>query len=213
MMTILFSIFLISVGILIIFIPLLKKGKPLKQVENKVIKEDKPDENFGNAQLENITKEQKNNNEKYLINSIKESNNINEIHSYFNGHIIIFSDGRKINLLYLPSFSSFHKSFSKSIEKDSISGFSFSSEKLEIYVGARNSKKILIFYLFENDGKIKIQRKDKEIICERKFELGQIASDTKGNVVASLGSNDDLEVQIFCVEERKVISSTYLKES
>ena len=47
------------------------------------------------------------------------------------------------------------------------------------------------------DGKIKLVKQDKTIICNRPFEIKSIVCDESGSLLCSIGTNDDTEIQIF----------------
>ena len=89
------------------------------------------------------------------------------------------------------------KIYSKTIEKDLIADICLSPEKKLIFCANKNSKSILYFTLEKVEGKIKLVKLDKTIKCERPYEIKSIVSNSSGNLICSIGTNDDTEIQIF----------------
>ena len=135
---------------------------------------------------------------KYLYKTIKECNNMLKCYFYKNGHLILFCDEKKISLCLIKSFfSEAPKIYSKTIEKDLIADICLSPEKKLIFCANKNSKSILFFTLEKVEGKIKLVKLDKTIKCERPYEIKSIVSNSSGNLICSIGTNDDTEIQIF----------------
>ncbi len=135
---------------------------------------------------------------KYLYKTIKECNNMLKCYFYKNGHLILFCDEKKISLCLIKSFfSEAPKIYSKTIEKDLIADICLSPEKKLIFCANKNSKSILYFTLEKVEGKIKLVKLDKTIKCERPYEIKSIVSNSSGNLICSIGTNDDTEIQIF----------------
>ena len=135
---------------------------------------------------------------KYLIKTIKECNSMQKCYFYKNGHLILFCDERKISLCLIKNFfNESHKIYNKTIEKDLIADICLSPEKKMIFCANKNSKMILFYTLEKVDGKIKLVKLDKNIKCERPYEIKSIVSNTSGNLLCSIGTNDDTEIQIY----------------
>ena len=135
---------------------------------------------------------------KYLIKTIKECNSMQKCYFYKNGHLILFCDERKISLCLIKNFfNESHKIYNKTIEKDLIADICLSPEKKIIFCANKNSKMILFYTLEKIDGKIKLVKLDKSIKCERPYEIKSIVSNTSGNLLCSIGTNDDTEIQIY----------------
>jgi len=66
-----------------------------------------------------------------------------------------------------------------------------------VFCANRNSKSILYFTLEKVEGKIKLVKLDKTIKCERPYEIKKIVSNSSDNLICSIGTNDDTEIQIF----------------
>ena len=135
---------------------------------------------------------------KYLIKTIKECNNMSKCYFYKKGHLILFCDEKKLSLCHLKNFlNDSPKIYSKTIEKDLIVDICLSPEKKTVFCANKNSKSILFYVLDKVDGKIKLVKQDKTIICNRPFEIKSIVSDEAGSLLCSIGTNDDTEIQIF----------------
>ena len=135
---------------------------------------------------------------KYLFKTIKECNNMSKCYFYKNGHLILFCDEKKISLCLIKNFfNESPKIYSKTIEKDVIADISLSPEKKMVFCANKNSKSILFYTLEKVDGKIKLVKLDKSITCSRPYEIKSIVSNSSGNLICSIGTNDDTEVQIF----------------
>ena len=185
------------------------EDKPKEKEKNKKQKKD-------NKNIQQITKEEKNEKEsnpiktniekpepkidlsKYLFKTIKECNNMSKCYFYKNGHLILFCDEKKISLCLIKNFfNESPKIYSKTIEKDVIADISLSPEKKMVFCANKNSKSILFYTLEKVDGKIKLVKLDKSITCSRPYEIKSIVSNSSGNLICSIGTNDDTEVQIF----------------
>ena len=117
---------------------------------------------------------------------------------YKKGHLILFCDERKLSLCHLKNFlSESPKIYSKTIEKDLIVDICLSPEKKTIYCANKNSKSILFYVSDKVDGKIKLVKLDKSIICNRPYEIKSIVCNELGTLLCSIGTNDDTEIQIF----------------
>ena len=135
---------------------------------------------------------------KYLFKTIKECNNMSKCYFYKNGHLILFCDEKKISLCLIKNFfNESPKIYNKTIEKDVIADISLSPEKKMVFCANKNSKSILFYTLEKVDGKIKLVKLDKSITCSRPYEIKSIVSNSSGNLICSIGTNDDTEVQIF----------------
>ena len=185
------------------------EDKPKEKEKNKKQKKD-------NKNIKQITKEEKNEKEsnpiktdiekpepkidlsKYLFKTIKECNNMSKCYFYKNGHLILFCDEKKISLCLIKNFfNESPKIYSKTIEKDVIADICLSPEKKMVFCANKNSKSILFYTLEKVDGKIKLVKLDKSITCSRPYEIKSIVSNSSGNLICSIGTNDDTEVQIF----------------
>ena len=135
---------------------------------------------------------------KYLFKTIKDCNSMSKCYFYKNGQIILFCDEKKISLcIFKTSFNDTPKIYNKTIEKDLITDICLSLDKKTIYCSNKNSKMILFYTLEKVDGKIKLVKLDKNIICNRPYEIRSIVCDKLGTLIFSIGTNDDTEIQIF----------------
>ena len=135
---------------------------------------------------------------KYLFKTIKEGKDMTKCYFYKNGHIILFCDDKRINLCYLKNLKSpNHKIFSKSIEKDTIVDVSYAPEKKRVFCASKNSKSILSYNLEKIDGKIKLNKSEKVIKCDRPYEIKSLVSNDNGELISTIGTNDDTEIQIY----------------
>ena len=185
------------------------EDKPKEKEKNKKQKKD-------NKNIKQTTKEEKKEKEsnpiktniekpepkidlsKYLFKTIKECNNMSKCYFYKNGHLILFCDEKKISLCLIKNFfNESPKIYNKTIEKDVIADISLSPEKKMVFCANKNSKSILFYTLEKVDGKIKLVKLDKSITCSRPYEIKSIVSNSSGNLICSIGTNDDTEVQIF----------------
>ena len=178
-----------------------EKNKKQKK-ENKNIKQttkEEKKEKESNPIKTNIEKpEPKIDLSKYLFKTIKECNNMSKCYFYKNGHLILFCDEKKISLCLIKNFfNESPKIYNKTIEKDVIADISLSPEKKMVFCANKNSKSILFYTLEKVDGKIKLVKLDKSITCSRPYEIKSIVSNSSGNLICSIGTNDDTEVQIF----------------
>ena len=135
---------------------------------------------------------------KYLFKTIKDCNSMSKCYFYKNGQVILFCDEKKISLcIFKTSFNDTPKIYNKTIEKDLITDICLSLDKKTIYCSNKNSKMILFYTLEKVDGKIKLVKLDKNIICSRPYEIRSIVCDKLGTLIFSIGTNDDTEIQIF----------------
>ena len=172
-----------------------KKETSKKNDIKKIVKEKKEKKDINEINQE---KEPKIDISKYLYKTIKECNSMLKCYFYKNGHLILFCDEKKISLCLIKSFfSEAPKIYSKTIEKDLIADICLSPEKKLIFCANKNSKSILYFTLEKVEGKIKLVKLDKTIKCERPYEIKSIVSNSSGNLICSIGTNDDTEIQIF----------------
>ena len=178
-----------------------EKNKKQKK-ENKNIKQttkEEKKEKESNPIKTNIEKpEPKIDLSKYLFKTIKECNNMSKCYFYKNGHLILFCDEKKISLCLIKNFfNESPKIYNKTLEKDVIADISLSPEKKMVFCANKNSKSILFYTLEKVEGKIKLVKLDKSITCSRPYEIKSIVSNSSGNLICSIGTNDDTEVQIF----------------
>ena len=167
-----------------------KKNIDMKKKEKEKVKE-RIDIEKKESKIESLSK-------KYLFKTIKECNNMLKCYFYKNGHIILFCDERKISLCLIKNFfTESPKIYNKTIEKDVIADICISPEKKIIFCANKNSKTILYYTLEKVDGKIKLVKLDKSIICNRPYEIKSIVSNSSGSLLSSIGTNDDTEIQIF----------------
>ena len=172
------------------------KEKIKKKAETKNKKIPKIEKTEETEEITNI--EPKIDISKYLIKTIKECNSMQKCYFYKNGHLILFCDERKISLCLIKNFfNESYKIYNKTIEKDLIADICLSPEKKMIFCANKNSKMILFYTLEKVDGKIKLVKLDKSIKCERPYEIKSIVSNTSGNLLCSIGTNDDTEIQIY----------------
>ena len=189
---------LLIIAIYIFFGPQKSEEKPkeTKKIKNPPIEKEKE---IKETKKEKIEKEEpKIDISKYLIRTIKECNNMSKCYFYKKGHLILFCDERKLSLCHLKNFiNESPKIYSKTIEKDLIVDICLSPEKKTIFCANKNSKAILFYVLDKVDGKIKLVKLDKSIICNRPYEIRSIVCNESGTLLCSIGTNDDTEIQIF----------------
>ena len=202
MFTIIIGFILFLIALYILFGSKSSEGKSKEKKETskkndikKIIKEKEEKKDINEINQE---KEPKIDISKYLYKTIKECNSMLKCYFYKNGHLILFCDEKKISLCLIKSFfSEAPKIYSKTIEKDLIADICLSPEKKLIFCANKNSKSILYFTLEKVEGKIKLVKLDKTIKCERPYEIKSIVSNSSGNLICSIGTNDDTEIQIF----------------
>ena len=202
MFTIIIGFILFLIALYILFGSKSSEGKSKEKKETskkndikKIVKEKEEKKDINEI---NPEKEPKIDISKYLYKTIKECNSMLKCYFYKNGHLILFCDEKKISLCLIKSFfSEAPKIYSKTIEKDLIADICLSPEKKLIFCANKNSKSILFFTLEKVEGKIKLVKLDKTIKCERPYEIKSIVSNSSGNLICSIGTNDDTEIQIF----------------
>ena len=151
-----------------------------------------------NAEKEKEKEEPSTDISKYLFKTIKDCNSMSKCYFYKNGQVILFCGEKKISLcIFKTSFNDTPKIYNKSIEKNLITDICLSLDKKTIYCSNKNSKVILFYTLEKVDGKIKLVKLDKNIICNRPYEIRSIVCDKLGTLIFSIGTNDDTEIQIF----------------
>ena len=183
----------------------IKKEKIKKEKIPPIKKEEKKEE-----KKETIEEEPKIDISKYLIRTIKEGNSMSKCYFYKKGHLILFCDEKKISLCLLKNFTSeLPKIYNKNIEKDLIVDVCLSPEKKTIYCANKNSKSILFYTLEKIEGKIKLVKQDKFILCNRPYEIKSIVCNESGLLISTIGTNDDTEIQIF----NSISSELKFKES
>ena len=183
----------------------IKKEKIKKEKIPPIKKEEKKEE-----KKETIEEEPKIDISKYLIRTIKEGNSMSKCYFYKKGHLILFCDEKKISLCLLKNFTSeLPKIYNKNIEKDLIVDVCLSPEKKTIYCANKNSKSILFYILEKIEGKIKLVKQDKFILCNRPYEIKSIVCNESGLLISTIGTNDDTEIQIF----NSISSELKFKES
>ena len=189
---------LLIIAIYIFFGPQKSEEKPKdnKKMKNPPIEKEKEIKEIKKEKIEK--EEPKIDISKYLIRTIKECNNMSKCYFYKTGHLILFCDERKLSLCHLKNFiNESPKIYSKTIEKDLIVDICLSPEKKTIFCANKNSKTILFYVLDKVDGKIKLVKLDKSIICNRPYEIRSIVCNESGTLLCSIGTNDDTEIQIF----------------
>ena len=160
-----------------------KVKKPIKRDENE-------EEEEQNTPKKDISQ--------YLLNSIKEGKNMAKCYFYNKGHIILFCDEKRLCLCLIKQFNnSSHKIYSKNIDRDTIVDVCFSPEKKTVFCASKNSKSIIQYNLEKIDGKIKLNKNEKIIKCERPYEINSLVTDTTGTLICTTGTNDDTEIQIY----------------
>lgn len=176
-----------------------KREKESDSTIRKEEKEEKPVENHENEEEEEEEKEiSKKDISQYLLNSIKEGKNMKKCYFYNKGHCIIFCDEKRLCLCLIKQFNnSSHKIYSKNIDKDTIVDICFSPEKKAIFCASKNSKSIIQYNLEKIDGKIKLNKNEKIIICNRPYEINSLVTNTAGTLICTTGTNDDTEIQIY----------------
>ena len=182
------------------------KKEKIKKINKPPIKKEKKEE----EEEEEKEEEPKIDISKYLIRTIKEGNSMSKCYFYKKGHLILFCDEKKISLCLLKNFTSeLPKIYNKNIEKDLIVDVCLSPEKKTIYCANKNSKTILFYTLEKVEGKIKLVKQDKFILCNRPYEIKSIVCNESGSLISTIGTNDDTEIQIF----NSISSELKFKES
>ena len=174
------------------------KNKDVKLTKsNNSIKEKPKEESKIEPEKEEIKTEKKDIS-KYLLKTIKEGKDMKKCYFYNKGHFILFCDEKRVCLCYLKNFnSSSQKIVSKNIDKDIIVDVSFSPKKKVIYCASKNSKLIIPYYLEKIDGKVKLNKSEKVIKCDRPFEIKEVVTNDLGTLVGTIGTNGDTEIQIY----------------
>ena len=173
-----------------------KEKKP-KESNNKITKQTELPKKIEKEEEES-EKIQKTDISKYLLKTIKEGKNMKKCYFYNKGHYILFCDEKKISLCYLKHLNNIsQKILSKNIERDTIADICFSPEKRVIFCATKNSKSIIPYNLEKVDGKIKLNKSEKIIICERPYEIKSLVTNNSGILVSTIGTNDDTEIQIY----------------
>ena len=185
------------------------KKEKIKKINKPPIKKEKKEEEEEEEEEEK-EEEPKIDISKYLIRTIKEGNSMSKCYFYKKGHLILFCDEKKISLCLLKNFTSdLPKIYNKNIEKDLIVDVCLSPEKKTIYCANKNSKTILFYTLEKVEGKIKLVKQDKFILCNRPYEIKSIVCNESGSLISTIGTNDDTEIQIF----NSISSELKFKES
>ena len=181
------------------------KKEKIKKINKPPIKKEKKEEEEKEEE-----EEPKIDISKYLIRTIKEGNSMSKCYFYKKGHLILFCDEKKISLCLLKNFTSdLPKIYNKNIEKDLIVDVCLSPEKKTVYCANKNSKTILFYTLEKVEGKIKLVKQDKFILCNRPYEIKSIVCNESGSLISTIGTNDDTEIQIF----NSISSELKFKES
>ena len=174
-----------------------KRQKETDTKDEKEEKEKKPIEKEENEEEEE-TEIPKKDISQYLLNSIKEGKNMTKCYFYNKGHLILFCDEKRLCLCLVKQFNnSSHKIYSKNIDRDTIVDICFSPEKKTIFCASKNSKSIIQYNLEKIDGKIKLNKNEKIIKCERPYEINSLVTNTAGTLICTTGTNDDTEIQIY----------------
>ena len=185
------------------------KKEKIKKINKPPIKKEKKEEKKKEEE-EKEEEEPKIDISKYLIRTIKEGNSMSKCYFYKKGHLILFCDEKKISLCLLKNFTSeLPKIYNKNIEKDLIVDVCLSPEKKTVYCANKNSKTILFYTLEKVEGKIKLVKQDKFILCNRPYEIKSIVCNESGLLISTIGTNDDTEIQIF----NSISSELKFKES
>jgi len=174
-----------------------KRQKETDTKDEKEEKEKKPIEKEENEEEEE-TEIPKKDISQYLLNSIKEGKNMTKCYFYNKGHLILFCDEKRLCLCLVKQFNnSSHKIYSKNIDRDTIVDICFSPEKKTIFCASKNSKSIIQYNLEKIDGKIKLNKNEKIIKCERPYEINSLVTNKAGTLICTTGTNDDTEIQIY----------------
>jgi len=135
---------------------------------------------------------------KYLFKSSNEGKNMNKCYFYNKGHAILFCDERRLCLCVLKHLNSpSQKIYSKNIDRDIIADICFISKKKAIFCASKNSKSIITYNLEKIDGKIKLNKSEKVIVCNRPYETKSLVTNVSGALICTIGTNDDIEIQIY----------------
>ena len=175
------------------------KNKDIKLTKSNNSIKEKPKEEESKIEPEKEEiKTEKKDISKYLLKTIKEGKDMKKCYFYNKGHFILFCDEKRVCLCYLKNFnSSSQKIVSKNIDKDIIVDVSFSPKKTVIYCASKNSKLIIPYYLEKIDGKVKLNKGEKVIKCDRPFEIKEVITNDLGTLVGTIGTNGDTEIQIY----------------
>ena len=179
------------------------ENKNKKEEKNTTdIKDKKEEKEIQKEEEENEEEEKreilKNENSNYLIKTIKEGKYMTKCYFYNKGHIIIFCDEKRLSICFIKSFNgTTQKIYSKNIEKDTIVDICLSLEKKAIFCASKNSKQIIQYNLEKTDGKIKLNKSDKIIVCKRPYEIKSLVTNTAGTLVSTIGTNGDTSIHIY----------------
>lgn len=178
-----------------------EEGKPItkeKKEENKETpKQEKPAKAINSNAVD--LKE-------HLIKTFKDSKDLRRCYVFHNGHIILYSDDKRISLCYLRKLNDkTQKIISKSVDIDLISDISYSEKAKMIAVTLKNSKNILFYDIDEENGKNKLVKIDKQIPTKRKFEIKYVSITKDGLHVSTSGTDQDTEVQVYNTKTMKMI--------
>ena len=173
-----------------------EKRKPKDRVNKD--KEDKKSKKKEKEEEKQETEIPKKDISKYLFKSIKEGKNMTKCYFYNKGHAVLFCDEKRLCLCVLKHLNSpSQKIYSKNIDKDIIADVCFSSEKKAIFCASKNSKSIITYNLEKIDGKIKLNKSEKVIACNRPYETKSLVTNVSGTLICTIGTNDDTEIQIY----------------
>ena len=175
-----------------------QKSDNKKQKDKKPIKEEEEEEEEKEEEEQKPKEVPKKDISKYLLKTIKEGKNMTKCYFYNKGHFILFCDEKRLCLCFLKHFNSnSQKIYSKNIDKDSIVDICFSPVQKTIYCASKNSKSIIPYILEKKDGKIKLNKSEKIILCNRPYEIKSLVTNNAGTLVCTIGTNDDTEIQIY----------------
>ena len=187
-----------------------------KSNDAKISDNDNANNNSNNHNLKETIK-QKQTDKHLILNSCKESKEINNVFFNYLGKAVLFNDERKFYLLLNSNYlnKSINNLYSKSIENDIISDAAFSTEKNLVVVALKNSKD-LIFYelkIDDNTNKLKFFKlENKKIKTERKFDIKKVAITNDGLFAITSGSGQDTQIQIFDIEKAELVKSLDINE-
>ena len=126
---------------------------------------------------------------------------------HHNGHIIVFSDDKRVSLLYFPKLNSkHHKIISKNIDSDSISDISYSENSRQIAVSSKNGKSLFFYEIVCDSNKNKLSKRPSAVInTSRKFEIKNVSIRKDGKYVITSGTDQDTEIQVYETKTLKLV--------
>lgn len=193
-----------------------KSSNESRQNQTKTQSENKDDKHNQNGDKPDLIQNSSSNtlnSKDVFLKSFKDIKDLKDLYFSYDGNYILFHNDKKFSICFLNDLVENNlKFYSKSTEYDFISHVSYADQVKTMAVGLKNSKEILFYELKETDGKFKFEKVNKKIETTRKFEIRLIAISPDGNYIATSGSGQDTEVQIYECKTSKLLSSININE-